>query len=649
VHQVAAITFVAHLALIGSLVTFATAVGSDPQSPTRPVALPSPPQLPVPQDRPFAGTIELAVDATDVDHQIFVVHETIPVQAPGDTVLLYPQWEPASHAPTATVAELAGLRVQADGRALSWSRDPVNMHAFHVDVPEGTRALSIDFQFLAPMTSHLLRADMVIVPWHRVLLYPAGWFVRNIPVAATLTLPPGLAAYSSLNSHAGHDNMLVFDSVTLDRLVDSPVYAARHARQIVLSDTAPRVVLDVLADAPEDLAVRKPQVERLESLIEQVGRTFGEAPYRRYDLIVTLSDVLAPGGSGGGVEHFEEGEINLPRTFFTDPTRQLENADLIAHEYVHAWNGLARTPADLWAPTYNQPVAGSLLWVYEGQTEFWGRVKAARAGLRDRQQTLDMLAIDAATVASRTGRRWKDLQDSTNDAIYMAKRRIVWRDWQRREDYYAEGVLLWLDVDARLRELSGGRRGLDDFARTFFVSDTTLQVRTYTFEDVCAALNRVAADDWASFLLKHLRTHSTDEALAGLARAGWKLVYDDTPSETFRQAEASAGTSNLSASIGLTIDEDGRIDSVMWDGPAFKAGLAPGMHVIDVQGKPFSIPSLLAATRADVSQPLILTVKGDTYPRTVEIDAHHGLRYPHLQRVAGKKDYLSDLLTPVAP
>ncbi|MEW9623399.1 M61 family peptidase [Rhodanobacter geophilus] len=612
---------------------------------TGPLAVPLPPALRTPLDRPFKGTVKLAVRATDIDHQVFVVHETIPVEAPGDTVLLYPKWEAGSHAPTATVTELAGLTVQVDGKPADWTRDPVHMHAFHVEVPKGGRSITLDFQFLAPSSSHLLRPDMVIVPWQHVLLYPAGWYARDILVAARVVIPSGLTPYTSLAFHTGSDDALDFQPVMLDQLVDAPVYAGRYTRRIALNEVAAKpVFLDLLADKKEDLAVTDIQIRHLQVLIAQGLKTFGTEPYRHYDAIVTLSNVISPDGGGGGIEHLEEGEDNLPAAYFTDAPAQLNNLDLIAHEYVHAWNGLWRTPTDLWSPTLNWPARGSLLWVYEGQTEFWGRVLAARAGLRTRQETLDKLALDADFVANRTRRRWKDLQDSTNDAIYMAKHHVAWRSWQGREDYYSEGVLLWLDVDARLRELSHGRRSLDDFARLFFAKDAPQATRTYNFHDVCAALNMIAPDDWATFLGRHLHTHSTDEALVGLARAGWKLVYTDVPTETFRQNEAEAGVTDLDDSIGLEIDADGRVQSVQWDGPAFRAGLSPGARVTGVDGQAFSTQALLDAVRVSATKPLNVRVDANGNRRMAVISYQGGLRYPHLERIAGMPDRLSKLL-----
>lgn len=597
------------------------------------------------------------MDATDTAHRVFTVREAVPLQAgqaPGDVVLLYPEWETASHAPTATAAELAGLVVRVDGRRVAWRRDPVDVHAFRVPLPAGARTLALEFQFLAPATPALLRPDLVVVPWHRLLLYPAGWYVRDVPVAARLALPAGLRAFSALDVRravrAAAGDTTWYAPAPLEALADAPVYAGRYWREIDLAPetAAAPVRLDVVADTPGDTAVSPDEVARLRALVAQTLAVFGPAPYRHYDAIVSLSDALSP---GGGIEHLEEGETNLPSHYFDDVAHQLNNRDLIAHEFVHAWNGRARQPADLWSPTFNLPVRGSLLWVYEGQTELWGRVLAARAGLRTRQETLDKLALDAALVANRPGRAWKSLADATNDAVYMAGRPVAWRDWQRREDYYPEGVLLWLDVEARLRELSGGARGLDDVTGRLFATRgpaggakrRPAATTTYTFRDVCAALGAVAPDDWAGFLRGHLDTHDDAEATAGLARAGWRVVYDRTPSETFRQDEAMSGVDNLDYSVGFQVRANGGVRSVVWGGPAFAAGLAPGARVVAVEGQPFSFAALDAAVRT-AAGPLTITVEAAGRTRVVAIPYRGPLRYPRLERIAGTPDRLSPLL-----
>jgi predicted metalloprotease with PDZ domain len=618
----------------------AAQVGVGPQ----PVAYP--PAIPAPRDVAFPGVISLAVDATDTRHKLFTVHETIPAPAAGPMVLLYPAWETGSHASTASVAALAGLTVSAGGRAIQWRRDAVDMNAFHIDVPAGAASVELDFQYLTRAADGVMRPQMVNVQWPRMLLYPAGWYARGINVAAQLALPDGMKAFTSLE--AGHEGAgtTVFRPTTLETLADSPVYGARHWRQAELAPAgAAPVTLDVLADRAEDLTVPDAELARLRAMVVQAGRLFGVGHFRRYEVIVSLSDDLAV----GGIEHLESGENNLPAAYFTAPAGQLNNRDLIAHEYVHSWNGRFRQPADLWTPTFNQPARTSLLWVYEGQTEFWGRVLAARAGMRSRQETLDRLALDAAVTESRPGRAWKSLADSNNDPLFMIGHPVPWRDWQRREDYYPEGVMLWLEVDALIRQHSGGRRSLDDFARAFFGVDGASRVtRTYTFEDVCAALAAVEPYDWAGLLRRRLDGHDAG-VLDGLAAAGWRLVYSDTPTETFSQDEAEAGATDLSYSIGLTVTDKGAVRAVAWEGPAFKAGLAPGDRIETVNGKPFSPASLKAAVAASASTPVELGYQADGTAATARIPYAGPLRYPRLERIAGAPDRLAALLAPLGP
>lgn len=613
-----------------------------------PVASPAMRHIPAPVDKPFHGLIKLNVDATDTDHGLFRITESIPVQSPGEMVLLYPEWETTSHSPTATAVEFAGLQIQSNGHMLPWHRDLFNVHAFHVTVPSGAHTISMQFDYL-PRDPSEIRPAMIAVAWHRMLLYPAGWYARDLKVTASLRLPTGMQAFSALRVTSAmpettSNNTLSFATETLDRLIDAPVYAGRHTQQIDLGVTnkAP-VYLDVLADAQSDLAINPTTLTQLRALIMQTQNVFGPAPFPHYEALVSLSDELRP---SGGQEHREEGENNMPAGFFTDYAHQLSNRDLIAHEYVHAWNGVYRQPKGLWSPTFNQPTDPSLLWVYEGQTEFWGRVLAARSGMRSPQETLDQLAIDSALVANRPGRAWKNLADSTLDPLYMPGHAPRWRDWQRREDYYPEGVLLWLDVDAHLRELSRDQVGLDDFAKRFFAAHSpTAPTSTYTFDDVCQTLDTLAPTDWPAFLNQHLQTHETSTVMAGLERSGWKLTYTPIPTEAFLQSEADAGVSDLSYSIGTQIRNNGIIRAVLWDGPAFQAGLAPGAKITKVNGQPFTSATLLDAIKQSSQQPIHLSVQSNGEARELTLPYAGPLRYPRLERLTGTSDRLTPLLT----
>jgi predicted metalloprotease with PDZ domain len=291
----------------------------------------------------------------------------------------------------------------------------------------------------------------------------------------------------------------------------------------------------------------------------------------------------------------------------------------------------------------------SLLWVYEGQTQYWGVVLEARSGLMTKPQALDQLAWLAAIYDHMAGREWRTLEDTTNDPIMAMRRALPWRSWQRSEDYYSEAALMWLDADTLIREQSGGRRSLDDFARAFFgINDGSYVPSTYTFEDVVNALNSVQPYDWAKFLHTRLDGHGPGAPLGGLARGGYKLVYTETQSDYVKNLETRRKITDLSYSLGMTLSSEGRLNDVLWEGPAYKSGLTVGTQIIAVNGTAFDADRLKSAIReaSKTSNPIELLVKnGDRY-RTVNINYNDGLRYPRLERLDSTPARLDQILAP---
>lgn len=599
----------------------------------------------------FRGVMTLDVDLTDTRRRIVTVKQRIPVQRAGETTLLYPQWETGSHAPSISAHRLAGLVVKADGQALPWRRDPGRVHAFRVAVPAGAQALDLNFQYLAPLSrdpSATIMDGFVGVYWNRMLMYPSGWKANELPVQATIKLPAGMTPTTALSGAADGDRVR-FEQVPLERLIDSPVFASGHVVTREIVGGARPVRAHWLAANAEAVA----NVDRFDARMQAVQREteaiFGVPPFKRYDYLIALDDRL-PGP--GGIEHADSGEVVLPANLLSEPTESAPLIDVIPHELIHAWNGLWRVPADMAVSTPNEPFTGTLLWVYEGQTEFWSRVVAARSGLRTVEQTLSALALDAAVVQHRAGRQWKSLADSANDPL-IQDGTVYWRDWQRREDYYIEGVLFWLDIDARLRRCSQGAKGLDDFATRFFSAADQKpgeRQRPYSEADVVATLDRVCPGPWAGTLRKKLDAHDDDGVLDGLASHGWRLVFRDTPTEYFRLYEASDGVLDLTWSVGMTVTKDGRVKAAAWNGPAFRAGIVPGTRLKTVNDEPYSAERLTAAITAAAKQgDLRLGIQVDGKQETVTVDASQGLRYPALERVEGTQDSLSTLLAPRRP
>src|SRR6476620_2612700 len=536
------------------------------------LAAPALADVAAPQDTPYApGTITLQVDATDLGQRIFRVRETIPVAA-GALTLLYPQWLPGNHSPSGPIDKLAGLRITAAGKPLAWKRDPLNVYAFHIDVPEGVSSIQADYQFLTPTEGAqgrvVMTPNMLNLQWNAVVLYPAGHFAHRIQYDASVTYPAGFTAATALDiaqraASRGGGDVVHYTPVPLDILVDSPVYAGRYFRQIDLAPGAKVPVrLNVVADAPKYLETKPEQLAQHRALVTQALKLYGAQHYDHYDFLFSLSDQM----SGNGLEHQRSSEDGEDSNYFTDWDAKVGFSDLLAHEYTHSWNGKYRRPADLWTPNYNVPMQDSLLWVYEGQTQYWGNVLTGRSGMRPAQASLDALALVAATYRdNRPGLGWRAVQDTTNDPIISQRRPKPYRNYQLSEDYYSAGQMIWLEADVRIRTLTHGKKSLDDFAHAFFgINDGQWQQQaTYTFDDVVKTLDGVVHDDWATFLRDRL--DGKVPLTGGIEAGGWKLVYGDEPNAYAKGlAKDAKGAADFVYSLGLSVGKDGKIGEVRW-------------------------------------------------------------------------------------
>jgi predicted metalloprotease with PDZ domain len=623
--------------LIALLPLFACAQNSAPQ------AQPIVDSIPPARDVAWPGVIALSVDASDNTRGIFRVVETIPVAAPGPLVLLYPKWLPGHHTDNGPISELAGITFQAGGRLLPWRRDPVDVFALHIDVPEGASSVEAQFQFLAPTDVNQGRIvttpDMLNLEWNAVALYPAGYYVRQIKVDASVKLPDNWKAATALEVASQEGSTIHFKQVPFDTLVDSPIIAGANVRVETL---APGVRLDIIADQPEQLAATAEQIQLHRNLVTQAVKLFGAQHYDHYDFLLALSDHQ----SAMGLEHHRSSENGVRGGYFTEWKDNLTARGLLPHEYTHSWNGKYRRPSDLWTPDYRTPMQDSLLWVYEGQTQFWGFVLAARSGLNSTEETLGGLAGLAARLDTDAGRQWRPLEDTTDDPIIAQRRPKGWRSWQRSEDYYNEGLLIWLDADSLIRELSHGAKSLDDFARTFFgVNDRDWGELTYNFDEVVRALNQVQTNDWAAFLQARLEHVSDHAPLDGFTRGGYRLVYTDTPTEWFKANEKARKITDLTYSGGFVLGKEGDVAEVAWDSPAFNAGLTVGAKLIAVNGRALDTDQLKTAIKARKS-PLSLLVKTGDIFRTIALNYDGGLRYPKLEKTGSGPSSLDTLLAP---
>ncbi|WP_449446891.1 M61 family metallopeptidase [Thermomonas brevis] len=604
--------------------------------------------IPQPQDVAYPGTIKLEVDATNLNQRIFRVKETIPAQ-PGPLTLLYPMWVPGGHTPRNAIDKIAGITFKANGQKLEWKRDPLEVAAFHIDVPAGATEVVAEFDFLTPTGGGqgrvVMTPNMLNLQFLSAALYPAGHYTHRIMVDPRVTYPAGWTAFTALHEDGRSGDAVDYKDVPFDILVDSPVYAGRYAKNIDLTPAGGKVPvkLGVIADAAKYLEAKPKQIELHKAMVAQALKLYGAQHYDHYQFLFSLSGQMG----GNGLEHQRSSENGVGTDYFTGWNEKTGFTDLLPHEYTHSWNGKYRRGKDLWTPNFNVPMQDSLLWVYEGQTQYWGNVLAARSGMRPLPASIDALALVAATYAeNRPGLSWRNVQDTTNDPIIASRAPRAYRNYQMSEDYYSAGQMIWLEADALIRTKTGGKKSLDDFAKAFFgVNDGEWERQnTYTFEDVVATLNGVMPYDWATFLRQRLdgKTGLT----GGIEAAGWKLVFKDTPN-AYAKGASRGGGGDFVYSLGLSLGKDGSVGDVRWDSPAFNAGIGTGTTIVAVNGQAYDKDLLEDAVKAAKTDkaPIELMVKEFNLYRTVKLDYHGGLRYPHLERIQGKPDLLTPILT----
>ena len=597
--------------------------------------------------------MRLTVDLTDAPRKIIHARLTIPVK-PGPMTLLYPEWIPGEHEPDGPISDLAGLVITANGQPLAWVRDDVNMFAFHVTVPQGVSTLDVKLDFLATAppsgfsAGASTSANLALLSWNEVVLYPENIAPPNLEVQSAIRLPAGWQYGTALTKTGEANGEIQFAAVPLNMLIDSPVLAGRYFKEIPLAtDVTPKHYLDMAADGPEDLAIKPEMVAAFSKLVHETGALYKSRHYNSYHFLVTLSDQVAH----FGLEHHQSSDDRVGEKTFVDDNLSYLAADLLPHEFTHSWNGKYRRPAGLNHGNYKDPMIGNMLWVYEGLTQYMGDVLAARSGIETDEQFRSALASTAATMDYRPGRTWRDLQDTATSAQILYETSSQWDNWRRSTDFYAEGELIWLDVDTTIRKLAHDKKNLNDFCARFLGlgGNTPPEVVPYTFNDLVENLNAVAPYDWAGFLRERLNSKAPHAPLEGITQGGYRIVYSDQTGPYISARESTTGDAVAWWAVGLRISADGHINDVLVGSVSDKAGLGPGMQIIAVNNRQYTAQLLGDAITSakDNTQPIEMIVANTGYYKVVKLDYHDGLRFPHLERVQGTPDYLDEIIKPM--
>jgi predicted metalloprotease with PDZ domain len=603
----------------------------------------------------FAQTpIRITADLTEAPRKLYHAEIDLPVKT-GPNTFITPEWIPGNHRPTGPVSDITGIVFTANGKTLLWRRDEENLYEYHVDVPAGVTSIHAHLDCIVTARA---TDKIAVLEWEKLMLYPAHIAGRDIPIQPSVTVPAGWGIGTALTPTAPYDpnakvgGTVQYEPTTVEQLEDSPVIAGEYFHEFALApEITPKHYIDVVSDEPNDSNLRSDLLDEISNLVRETGAAYNSRHYHVYHFLLTLSDIAG----GEGLEHGQSSDNGVDEKAFATQKSQLGDADLLSHEFTHSWNGKYRRPYNLYQADFATMQQGSLLWVYEGMTQYLGNVLAARSGLKSQEGYRDLLAASAANLDYKSGREWRPTEDTAIAASILRSDGPAWANWRRGQDYYQEGELFWLDADTKIRELTNDQKSLTDFLHIFLAKggNTGPLIVPYNREELIADLNEVVKYDWTTFMHDRIDLINPHADLEGIQRGGYKLTYQDHPSDSIASMAGTRrgrGGPDVWYSLGLQIGNDGSIRDVRWGGLADKAKLAPGQKLIAVNGRVFSPEVLHDAIVAAKSSkdPLHFLVQSESYITPVAIDYHDGERYPVLVRVDGTKDYLDEITTPLA-
>ncbi len=596
--------------------------------------------------------LKITVDARELPRKLLHARVVIPC-APGHLVFWYPRWVPGTHEPCGPVENLGGLRVlDPSGAAIPWKRDELDLYRFHCEVPTGARAIEVALDLICNEPSILASGHLsygtrgvAILNWSNVFVYPEGRSCNELEAELTVLMPDDWKYASALKTRTHAPGRIQFEPVSLFELADRPLVAGRYLKSIKLdSGTGPDAYLDVVGETESAVEVKPAVADAYGRVVREAQALFGACHYPEYHFLTTSSNALGY----FGLEHRTSSVDGLREGDLLDANR-LRGwvANLLPHEYVHSWCGKFRRPAGMITEDFHTPYHTSLLWVYEGLGEYLGELLMTRSGLVPPAEYRRGLGASLSSLSHVTGRRWRSLEDTAICTSQLRGQSPNWQALRRGQDYYFEGMLVWLEADAIIRDCSGGKKSLDDFCRRFFGSmPSKNNVVPYNEAEIVDILRSLADYPWEQFL--NARVHKPMESLAleVVGRVGYRLDYTDQL-WTHSISRERAGVDALE-SLGLMLDGEGSISSLIPGSIADRAGLDPGSRIIGVGGKLYSHQHFLdelGKTRATHKLELLVADEGALKP--VELAYAEGVRYRMLVRDPSRPDLLAEIARPL--
>jgi len=609
-----------------------------------------------------AGSMHLSIDCSKPTRGLIEAKVTIPVAVTskaGKVSLWYPKWVPGSHGPGGPIANIAGLQVHnIAGERLNWRRAPGEVYRLEVDVPPGTKEVHVSLRYVTnqPTTTSFghdcfFAGTIGVVSPSCLLLYPDGVDIDEQKIGVSVRLPDQWQLASALatsENEVNAENEISFQPVSLRTLVDSPMMLGKHYRSVGLvtnSSLSPPHVLHVFSDDEAAESISDEVVKKYAEMVKQTSYLIGSHPFDRFDILLGVTDSLPK----NGLEHARSTFNILPPSSLKSVTA-LKGWDrlLVPHEYLHAWCGKYRRPDGMLTSDFHTPKDTELLWVYEGLTQYLGELVEARCGLMSHNEFKNRLLVELRNATNQQGRQWRTLADTAAASHTLRAASPSWGGLRRSQDYYMEGMLFWLEADARIRHLTNGKKSLDDFCHSFFKAKRSVkQPVAFDRSEVVRQLQSVVRFDWDGLIARRIESFQQqfDPEVASLLgyRFGATSQKPKIPANTFRQRSGV----DLLDSLGLSISPSGVIRNVLLDSPADKAMLAPQLSIVAVGDYKWSEKRMLDSIKNAVNGDAIkLLISDHDRIKSVQIQYYQGLRYWDLTREESKNDWLSEILKP---
>ncbi|RNC80302.1 MAG: hypothetical protein ED559_00350 [Phycisphaera sp.] len=601
----------------------------------------------------------LHINATDLPRLLLTSTQTIPLdssQRGTDLPLWYPKWVPGSHAPGGPVHNIAGFAVtDQDGNNLRWSRTPGEVYRFIVHTPQSATEINIEFRYITNQStsnSHGLDswgADAIgLISPNTVLVYPEGARDGEWMIETQLTVPEDWQAACALDIDEEADTVASYSyqPVSVRRLVDTPIMLGRYYNMYSLNEEgidAPPHRLHVFSEMKSQADIHPDVVDAYSKMVTQADRMFGSYPFPSMDILLATTNALPR----NGLEHLRT-TMNIIPLNTLDELDNLTGWDqmLVPHEYVHAWCGKYRRPEGMATSDFHTPKGTELLWVYEGLTQYLGELLEVRAGLDDLETYRWDLLRRYRGARLTQGREWRPLADTCSASHTLRAGSNNWGSMRRGQDYYFEGALIWMEADAIIRNETDGAKSIEDFCHAFFLAEQpTDEPNPYTREDVIAHLNDVVDYDWEAFIEERV-DNVGGKPLTGTVELGYSIQYTNEPPTGPNNARIDP--LDARDSLGMSLSSDGTVRTVILGSPADKAGLAPRMRIMGIEGHTWSRQRFadLMETSAASGSIELMTVSGDRINNTT-IAYEGGPRYMTLVRDESKPDVLAEIMEPI--